>query len=116
MSYDIYLCDKTGKSVEVANHADGGTYVMGGTTDAWLNITYNYSPFFYDTIDPDQGICWIYGKTGKETLARLQEAISKLGTDRDSDYWKATPGNAGYALSILAEWARLNPGAIWNGS
>jgi len=45
----------------------------------------------------------------------LQKAISLLGTERDPDYWKATEGNAGYALSILLGWARLHPTAKFGG-
>lgn len=45
MSYDIYLCDPiTREAIEVeAPHLmQGGTYALGGTTELWLNVTYNY--------------------------------------------------------------------------
>jgi hypothetical protein len=29
-----------------------------------------------------------------------------LGVECDDDYWKPTPGNAGYALSVLLSWAK----------
>nr|DAH39863.1 MAG TPA: hypothetical protein [Caudoviricetes sp.] len=45
MSYDIRLLDPvTRETVEVeAPHLmQGGTYALGGTTELWLNVTYNY--------------------------------------------------------------------------
>ena len=45
MSYDIYLTDPVTHEplkLEAAHHMRGGTYAMSGTTEAWLNITYNY--------------------------------------------------------------------------
>lgn len=50
MSYDINIVDPTtGETIETADphHIAGGTYQVGGTTRLWLNITYNYSPFYY---------------------------------------------------------------------
>lgn len=50
MSYSIYIVDpETGEDLETdtPHHFAGGTYCVGGTTRLWLNITYNYSPFFY---------------------------------------------------------------------
>ena len=48
MSWDISLTDRvTGEVL----HSDsphmmrGGTFMLGGTTELWLNITYNYSKF-----------------------------------------------------------------------
>ncbi|MDE2102426.1 MAG: hypothetical protein KGL39_34590 [Patescibacteria group bacterium] len=152
MSYDIDLIDpETSEPCVVANHEEGGTYRMGGTTEASLNVTYNYSPF--------------YGKKASETAERLRAAVAKLGTSRhhggwmhiglgafqhpDKDvwleklkhadleaphnallraeaiaagvvedgggYWKPTPGNAGYALSILLSWAIQHPNGVWQG-
>ena len=102
MSYDIYL-QKDSETVQVPLHEEGGTYVLGGTTAAALNITYNYSPH-YQHIDAEKVIRWLYGKTGAETIEKLEAAIEELGIDRNRDYWAPTPGNAGHALSILLEW------------
>ena len=44
---------------------------------------------------------------------KIDEAVKKLGTTQDSDYWKPTPGNAGHALNILLTWAVDNPDAIF---
>lgn len=50
MSYDVYIVDpETGEDIETdtPHHFAGGTYQVGGTTRLWLNITFNYSPFYY---------------------------------------------------------------------
>lgn len=116
MSYDIDLIDpKDNSIVRVDRHSEGGTYVLGGTDYAEINITYNYNRYFADTIDPDLGIRWLYGKDAKNTIDRLESSVKELGVERDIDYWKPTPGNAGYALSILLEWAKQHPKAVWRG-
>ena len=114
MSYDIKL-QNDGEPVCVPLHREGGTYAVSGTEEATLSITYNYSPHYYEHVDEKKGIRWLYGKTGARTELRLRAAVARLGTERDSDYWAPTPGNAGYALSILLSWAKLHPGAVWTG-
>lgn len=50
MSYDIYLTDPVTHEpleLEATHHMRGGTYAMSGTTEAWLNITYNYADWYY---------------------------------------------------------------------
>lgn len=47
MSYDIRLTDRvTGETLEATapHQIRGGTYAVGGTTELWLNVTYNYAP------------------------------------------------------------------------
>ena len=49
MSYDIALNDPvTGDIIELSepHFMQGGTYAVGGTTEFWLNITYNYGKFY----------------------------------------------------------------------
>lgn len=117
MSYWISLMDGAGGEAvpcEVPSFAEGGTYAVGGTTEASLNVTYNY------------GECWrlvpgfegfreqFDGKRAGETLDWLQAAVDVLG-DRPykPDYWAPTPGNAGHAAAILLGWARQYPDAVW---
>jgi hypothetical protein len=69
MSYDIHLAYPDERECLVGNHADGGTFVIGGTDEAWLNVTYNYSRYFYRNIDDALGIRWLYGKTGQQASA-----------------------------------------------
>ena len=114
MSYDISL-QKNKKPVKVKKFEEGGTYVMGGSEEADLNITYNYCWFYYRYLDKKEGIRWLYGKKAKDCIERLEKAVKELGTIIFKDYWAPTPGNAGYALSILLEWAKQNPDAIFQG-
>jgi hypothetical protein len=118
MSYDIDLTEPTTGNVIVfpENHPfRGGTYAIGGTPEASLNITYNYSPHYRQTIDAEQGIRWLYGKTGAEALPVLKKAVAQLGTDQHSDYWEPTPGNAGHALLGLIAFAELRPDGVFAG-
>jgi hypothetical protein len=115
MSYDIYLVDEEDKTCIVKRHKEGGTFVANGTNDAHLNVTYNYSDDLHLALDEEEGIRWLYGKSGKECTARLEAAVKALGTKRDDNYWERTPGNAGYALSILLKWAKEHPTARFTG-
>lgn len=117
MSYDIYLNDPvTGARLEAdATHQiSGGTYAMGGTTEMWLNVTYNYGQIYYRTMG-DKGIRTIYGMTGAESIPVLKAAIDQLGDDVHPDYWKATEGNAKKALHGLLAFAQLRPDGVWEG-
>lgn len=105
MSYWITLQDENGDALEVGNHTEGGTYAFGGTNEATLNVTYNYCGHF--------SFKSLRGKTGAESIPLLQEAVARLGVDRDQDYWAATSGNAGYACSILLAWAQEHPEGTW---
>ncbi len=105
VSWDIYLEDESGKTVTVARHEDGGTFAVGGTTDAELNVTYNYGKHFkFRELD---------GHLANETMVFLGSAVGRLGTIRDSEYWKPTEGNVGAACATLLEWAKIHPGARW---
>jgi len=116
MSYDISLLDPVTGLVLQSNEPHfmrGGTYCMCGTTDMWLNITYNYARH-YDRV-MDKGVRSIYGKSGAESIPILQAAIEKLGTDVDEDYWKSTEGNARRALVQLLALAQMRPDGVWGG-
>ena len=118
MSYDIYLEEpETRETItfDESHNITGGTFALGGTDEAWLNITYNYSKFYYSMIDKEKGIRWLYGKTGKECLPVLKAAVEKLGTKTSKDYWKATAGNAGAALLGLTAFCELRPDGIFDG-
>jgi len=120
MSYDLGLypvkdVTEDTEAVEVEHFTEGGTRPINGTTLAELNITYNYSKFYYLHIDKELGIRWLYGRKAKTCTDRLKFAVTALGTSRDQDYWKPTAGNAGHALSILLEWSKNNPEAYFYG-
>ena len=117
MSYDISLVDPvTYETLEVENahFIRGGTYALGGTTECWLNITYNYGPFFRKVLGPD-GIRSIYGLSGAESIPMLKKAISELADDVSDNYWDATEGNAKKALYGLLALAQMRPDRIWEG-
>jgi hypothetical protein len=123
MSLDVILLEK-GEVAKIEPHFEGGTVcdhtltsegeLCFGNDKAELNITFNYCRFYYKWLDKEKGIYWLDGKKAKETIERLETAVVLLGTERDDDYWKPTPGNAGYALSILLEWAKKHPDAVWD--
>lgn len=117
MSYDIYLKDPVTKEVvevDTPHFMTGGTYVLGGTKALWLNVTYNYSLYFYSTMG-QKGIRTIYGMSGAESMPILENAINQLGDDVDPDYWKSTEGNAKRALLQLLAMAKMRPDGIWDG-
>lgn len=117
MSYDIQLNDPvTGDVLQLdePHQIKGGTYVIGGTTEAHLNVTYNYVDIFGRVLG-DDGIRSIYGKSGAESIPILAEAIEQLADDVDDDYWKPTEGNVKRALCGLLALARMRPDGIWAG-
>jgi len=114
MSWDVCLRNPdTGALLEVSPHEEGGTYQVGGCPQADLNITYNYSQHYYRHLYKDEGLKGLHGLTAVSTVERLEAAIEVLGTERSTDYWESTPGNAGYAMSILLGWARQYPHGVW---
>lgn len=117
MSYDIYLTDPETKETitfDEPHRLKGGTYAIGGTQEAWLNVTYNYAGHFVKVLG-EKGIRAIYGMTGKESVPILEEAISNLKDDIRPDYWKPTEGNARNALKGLLALANAAPHGIWQG-
>lgn len=117
MSYDIKLKHPvTGKTLKAdkAHHMKGGTFVLGGTEEMWLNVTYNYGSIFRRVLGPE-GIRTIYGMTGAQAIPLLNEAASKLGNDVNDDYWEPTEGNAKAALLSLAAMAQMRPDGVFDG-
>jgi hypothetical protein len=106
MGYWIDLQDDKGVAVTVPHHSEGGTYAVGGIDVASIYVTYNYSERF--------DFASLHDKTAFETFSLLRQAVLLLGVTRDEDYWKPTPGNAGYAASILLWWAALHPEGRWS--
>ena len=87
MSYDISLVEPTTRETiefDTPHQMKGGTYALGGTSEAWLNITYNYARWYYkDGVFPNKGedrggIRSIYDMTGADSIPVLQHAISVL--------------------------------------
>ena len=104
MSYDIRLVDPVTRETlesETPHQMTGGTYAVGGTTELWLNITYNYASYYYEATDGDprfahdevseyyadgtngplvteSGIRGIYGKSGAESIPMLKDMIERI--------------------------------------
>jgi hypothetical protein len=139
MSYDINLSDPvTGETLrtDAPHQIRGGTYALGGTREMWVNITYNYSGWYYQKgVFPDggedhSGIRSIYGLTGAESIPVLQNAIAAL-TALDEDlsdeerqdyelhgatgYWLPTRENAIKPLYSLLAFAKMRPDGVWEG-
>lgn len=117
MSYDINLCDPVTHDVlelDDPHVMRGGNYCVGGTTECWLNITYNYAPIFRRVLG-EKGIRTIYGMTGAESIPLLEAAASRLADDATGNYWDATDGNAKRALLQLVALAKLRPDGVWDG-
>lgn len=96
-------------AVEVERHDEGGTYAIGGINSAELNVTYNYGRCFREAWDGVGLQEVLDGKRAEEVIEALEHAVKHLGTEQDGDYWKASAGNAGHALEILASWAHQHP-------
>lgn len=117
MSYDIRLCDPVtheALQTDVPHGMRGGTYAMGGTTELWLNVTYNYGKHYYRVLG-EKGIRTIYGMTGAESIPVLEATAAKLSDEVSDDYWEATEGNAKRPLLQLAAMARMRPDGVWDG-
>lgn len=139
MSYDITLNDPVTKEpiqLDTPHQMQGGTYAVGGTTEAWLNITWNYADWYYragvfaPAREESKGIRTIYGMTGAESIPVLQKAIKTLEslTEDISDekrqqceaqgatgYWMPTRINAIRPLHQLLALAQMRPDGVWDG-
>lgn len=114
MSYDIEALLPDGEVAELPFSQEwGGTVAIGGTREAALNITYNYSRTLYEVLPG--GIPGLKGRPVAETAGELVAAISALPLEApDEDYWKETPGNARRALVQILDIAlHVPPGCAW---
>ena len=113
MSYDIYLKDQasgdtiqldtphimTGGIYAAIYDEDRNAFYKKPITDAWLNITYNYSRYYYEAAESDErffamneyreyvnlGIRAIYGKSGAESIPMLNDMINRIKFKYQSD-------------------------------
>ena len=119
MSYDISLKEPVSGEViqfDAPHQIRGGNYAIGGTTEAWLNITYNYGRHYRrEDVFGEEGIRTIYGMTGAESIPVLKKAIAALKDNVSENYWESTEGNAKKALYGLLAFAQMRPDGIWDG-
>jgi len=114
MGWDVDLINDQGQTVEVPLQQEGGIIAIGGSSCASMSVTWNYSKFYYEHVDKEQGFRWLNGKKAKDTIDRLSKAILELGTSQSyMGYWASTKGNAGHILNIMLQWAKLHPEAEW---
>ena len=105
MSWDVSITDpETELYLKVNHFTEGGTYVLGGSDEANLNITWNYCQYYYRVLEIEGGLRGLNNQTVEYALPILKQGIEQLGTDESSDYWEPTEGNARKALVILANW------------
>ncbi len=117
MSYDITLLDPVSRSpiqLDDVHFMKGGTYAVGGTREAWLNVTWNYAPHYYRAMG-EKGIRTIYGMSGADSIPVLSDAASKLSDEPSENYWEPTEGNAKRPLMQLIALAKMRPDGIWDG-
>ena len=115
MSYSISLVHPYTHEVLEAQEKhfmQGGTYVVGGTKQLWLDVTYNYSEIFCRMFG-HHGIHVLDDLTGGESIPILTKAIGLLKDDVSDDYWKPTEGNARAALIDLLTMAQMRPDGVW---
>lgn len=114
MGYDCYLVDKNKKVITLDEIFDrsGGIYAIGGSKEAWLYITYNYSPIFQKVLG--FSLSDLDGKCVKDTLEDLENAIGLLSEDDKTDnYWDSTEYNVKKALQDLIYLGKHDPDAFW---
>ena len=102
MSYDIsFVKPGTDEAIsfDEPHQLAGGNYALGGTTEAWLNVTYNYAKHYGDIWG--MSLHDMHGWTVEKAKPYIEQAVRELGTNRSGDYWEATPGNAGAAMADL---------------
>lgn len=119
MSYDIYLNDSKDNLFKLDEKIEeGGTYVLGGSTDTHLNVTYNYSHFYRKNLDRKLGIRVLYGKKAKDCIKLLEKAIKpyKNHKPNEDDYWDGKNiGNCVKPLKILLSWCKKFPEGTFSG-
>lgn len=91
-----------------------------------LYTSYNHSWAFYAYLDKKDGLRWLYGKKGRNTVKRLETMLECLehleGWNRncdnhpeDGDGWAVTVGNAYYFAKRILETAKELPKGVWSG-
>lgn len=128
MSWWVYLIAEQEESVTVEPFEEGGTYQLGGTDRAELNVTYNYGKLYRqtwpETLKDDQGALeqMLDGRLASETQPLIDQTIDRLialagGIEvimaERSSYWDATPRNAALPLLRFSAWAKQHPEARW---
>ena len=106
--------------------------------DLELYVTYNYSWYFYNSIDKDKGIRVIYGLKAKDAIPLLVAALPKIDKfmdkerktkkvlsttwgvgeaydEADTDYWSVSARNAKMAVENIIALGKLAPEFTFTG-
>jgi hypothetical protein len=116
MGVDLRLT-RDGETVFVEMHTEGSTYLVGGSTEADIAITYNYSKTYrraYEALELEyKGMCGMFeNRVAGDCIPEFTAVVAYLGTEKSQNYWDDTPGNAGHALSVVLGWCRQHPDAL----
>jgi hypothetical protein len=95
LSYNISI-ERDDEILKIPLHTEGGTYAMGGSDEADLNVTYNYSKLFR--------LANLDGMTVNDALVILAHKVAEFGVNQSNDYWQVTPGNVGHACMVVMSW------------
>lgn len=122
MSYTVRLVDAEKTRVLPAitpNYTHGTTVSFDPRTmellpnpECALSITYNYGKHYDDVFGP-KGIDVIHDMPAREATPLFVAGVQQLGSKPSSNYWEATPGNAGHALRILLGFALDHPDGVF---
>ena len=110
MSHDIRMVNSmTERTVlQVEKFEEGGTHVLGGSTDADLNYTYNYGEVWeFIGWRPDD----LQGLRGDVCTPKLRELVRRYADVKpyQRDYWAPTLGNGMLVVRRLLAWAEQHP-------
>lgn len=118
MSYDLYVVDSDGQTMssDTPHSLCGGTFAVGGTTELWLNMTYNYVHILRRVLGED-GIRTLDEMSTIESIPLLERAIGMLeqseDIDMDVDYWQPSDSNVRRALLDVLALAKLGANGTW---
>lgn len=132
MSYFVALVDPVSREslcFESVHYMRGANYVIGGSDQAELSITYNYGRWYRkDYAFGKNGIRSINGLSGAESISVLKNAIAGLEESKEelpeeevnqcleqgvSGYWMPTRENAIRPLYQLLAMAQMRPDGVW---
>lgn len=125
MGWNIELVSDKGEMLEVPAFLAGGiveatydtatdTMTPIPTVRARMSCTFNYSQLFRSVYGVDMPLHLVFdGMIADEAIPLLEEGVAALGTFQSDNYWEATPGNAGYILSVMLLWAQAQPNGVF---
>lgn len=145
MSYDIRILDPVTREpvlLEQTHFIHGGTYAENGTNELWLNITYNYAPFYYraETLGESTkeygeepvdgclpvlreetggipGLAFLTIPQARERVLRAMHALRDENIDKDGNHYSPVPTCFGNEIACNSYWApteRNARRALWN--